>query len=54
MWSRRGALFNERFPRIAEAVGALPVETALIDGEAVVFLSASTSWTLTRMRFPAR
>ena len=37
-WSRRGALFNDRFPRIAEAVGALPADNALIDGEAVVFL----------------
>ena len=39
VWSRRGALFNYSFPRIAEAVGALPVENALIDGEAVVFRS---------------
>jgi bifunctional non-homologous end joining protein LigD len=38
VWSRRGALFNDRFPRIAAAVGALPVDNALIDGEAVVFL----------------
>jgi bifunctional non-homologous end joining protein LigD len=38
VWSRRGALFNDRFPSIAEAVGALPVDTALIDGEAVTFL----------------
>ena len=38
VWSRRGALFNDKFPRIAEAVGALPVDNALIDGEAVVFL----------------
>jgi bifunctional non-homologous end joining protein LigD len=38
VWSRRGALFNDRFPRIAEAVGAVPVANALIDGEAVVFL----------------
>ena len=38
VWSRRGAMFRDRFPRIAEAVGALPVDNALIDGEAVVFL----------------
>jgi bifunctional non-homologous end joining protein LigD len=38
VWSRRCALFNDRFPRIAEAVGALPVANALIDGEAVAFL----------------
>ena len=37
VWSRRGALFNDKFPRIAEAVSALPVDNALIDGEAVVF-----------------
>jgi bifunctional non-homologous end joining protein LigD len=38
VWSRRGALFNDRFPRIAEAMDALPVDNALIEGEAVVFL----------------
>jgi bifunctional non-homologous end joining protein LigD len=37
VWSRRGGLFNYRFPRIAAAVGVLPVDNALIDGEAVVF-----------------
>ena len=30
---------NDRFPRIAEAVGALPVDNVLIDGEAIVFRS---------------
>ena len=30
---------NYRFPRIAEALGALPVDNALIDGQAVVFRS---------------
>jgi bifunctional non-homologous end joining protein LigD len=38
LWSRRGADFTERFPRIAEAVRRLlPAERALLDGEAVVF-----------------
>ena len=38
LWTRYGADFTYRFPRIAEAVGALLVDKALIDGEAVVFL----------------
>ena len=37
LWSRRGADFTDRFPRIAEAVRRLPAERALLDGEAVVF-----------------
>ena len=39
VWSRNGALFNDKFPRIAEAVSALPVDNVLIDGEAIVFRS---------------
>jgi bifunctional non-homologous end joining protein LigD len=37
LWSRYGTNFTDRLPRIAEAVGKLPAENALIDGEAVVF-----------------
>ena len=37
VWSRRGADFTDRFPAIAEAVRGLPMDQALIDGEAVVF-----------------
>jgi bifunctional non-homologous end joining protein LigD len=37
LWSRHGADFTDKLPRIAEAVRALPVDNALIDGEAVVF-----------------
>jgi bifunctional non-homologous end joining protein LigD len=33
--SRYGTDFTNRLPRIAEAVGKLPAENALIDGEAV-------------------
>jgi ATP-dependent DNA ligase len=37
VWSRRAADFTDRFSRIAEAVRGLPVDEAMIDGEAVVF-----------------
>jgi bifunctional non-homologous end joining protein LigD len=36
LWSRYGADFTDRLPRIAEAIGKLPAERALIDAEAVV------------------
>jgi len=35
--SRHGTKFTERLPKIAAAVSGLPAESALIDGEAVVF-----------------
>jgi bifunctional non-homologous end joining protein LigD len=35
LWTRYGADFTDRLPRIAEAVHGLPAESALIDGEAV-------------------
>jgi bifunctional non-homologous end joining protein LigD len=38
VWSRRGADFTERFPRIADAIRGLTCDEALVDGEAVVFL----------------
>jgi bifunctional non-homologous end joining protein LigD len=37
LWSRHGTDFTDKLSRIAEAVRSLPVESALIDGEAVVF-----------------
>jgi bifunctional non-homologous end joining protein LigD len=37
LWTRYATDFTDRLPRIAEAVRKLPVESALIDGEAVVF-----------------
>ena len=37
LWSRYGADFTDRLPRIAEAVRALAADHALIDGEALVF-----------------
>ena len=36
LWSRHGTDFRDRFPLVAEAVRALPAESALLDGEAVV------------------
>ncbi len=35
LWSRYGANFPDRLPKIAEAVFSLAAESALIDGEAV-------------------
>jgi bifunctional non-homologous end joining protein LigD len=37
LWSRYGTDFTDRLPQIAEAVCRLAAESALIDGEAVVF-----------------
>ena len=37
LWSRYGTDFTDRLRGIADAVRALPVDHALIDGEAVVF-----------------
>jgi len=37
LWTRHGTNFTDRLPKIAEAVRRLPVERALIDGEAVAF-----------------
>jgi len=37
LWTRHGTDFTDRLPRIAEAVRSLPVDSVLIDGEAVVF-----------------
>jgi bifunctional non-homologous end joining protein LigD len=37
LWSRYGTDFTDKMPSIVEAVRALPVDSALIDGEAVVF-----------------
>jgi bifunctional non-homologous end joining protein LigD len=37
LWTRYGTDFTGRLPAIAGAVRALPVDNALIDGEAVVF-----------------
>jgi bifunctional non-homologous end joining protein LigD len=38
LWTRYGTDFTDRLRGIAEAVRSLPVDNALIDGEAVVFL----------------
>ena len=37
LWTRYGTDFTDRFRGIADAVARLPVDHALIDGEAVVF-----------------
>jgi bifunctional non-homologous end joining protein LigD len=38
LWTRYGTDFTDRLRWIVEAVGSLPVDNALIDGEAVAFL----------------
>jgi bifunctional non-homologous end joining protein LigD len=43
VWSRYGTDFTSKFLNIAAAVAALPVEDALIDGEAVAFLPGGHS-----------
>ena len=43
LWTRHGTDFTDRFPRIAAAVRALPIERVLLDGEAVVFRSDGLS-----------
>jgi ATP dependent DNA ligase domain len=43
IWSRYGTDFTAKFSNIAAAVGALPVDNALIDGEAVAFLPGGHS-----------
>jgi bifunctional non-homologous end joining protein LigD len=37
IYSRRGADFTQRFPRIVEAVRGLRVRSVLIDGEGIVY-----------------
>jgi len=37
LWSRHATDLTDRFPRIAAAVRAVPVDDVLLDGEAVVF-----------------
>jgi bifunctional non-homologous end joining protein LigD len=37
LWSRYGTDFTDKLPGILEAVRSLPVDDALLDGEAVVF-----------------
>ena len=43
LWGRYGTYFTAKFLNIAAAVAALPVEDALIDGEAVAFLPGGHS-----------
>jgi bifunctional non-homologous end joining protein LigD len=43
VWGRYGTYFTAKFLNIAAAVAALPVEDALIDGEAVAFLPGGHS-----------
>jgi bifunctional non-homologous end joining protein LigD len=37
LWSRYGTDFTDKLPGIVEAIRSLPIDNALLDGEAVVF-----------------
>lgn len=43
LWSRNGKEWTARFPEIASAAAALPVQAALLDGEVAVLLSDGTT-----------
>jgi bifunctional non-homologous end joining protein LigD len=40
LWARTTSLYSKAFTRIRDAVAALPVESAVLDGEAIVMRSA--------------
>jgi bifunctional non-homologous end joining protein LigD len=46
MWSRNRLSFLGRFPRLAGAVAAIPVDDFTLDGEVVVYDGSRTSFTL--------
>jgi len=43
LWARTTSDYSKAFSRIRDAVAALPVDSAVIDGEAVVFRPDNTS-----------
>ena len=43
LWARTTSDYSKAFTRIRDAVAALPVDSAVLDGEAVVFRSDSSS-----------
>ena len=43
LWARTTSDYSKAFTRIREAVAALPVESAVLDGEAIVMRSADRS-----------
>jgi ATP-dependent DNA ligase len=40
LWARTTSDYSNTFTRIRDAVAALPVHSAVLDGEAIVFRSA--------------
>lgn len=43
LWTRPGSDYSARFTRIREALAALPVDRAVVDGEAIVLRPDATS-----------
>jgi DNA ligase D-like protein (predicted ligase) len=54
MWSRNHLSFLGRFPRLAAALSAIPVDDFTLDGEVVVFDGPRTSFTLLQNPQPDR
>ncbi|MDJ0868227.1 MAG: ATP-dependent DNA ligase [Myxococcota bacterium] len=56
VWSRRGNEVTARVPELVEAVGALPVESAVLDGEAIALRDDGTPhpFQVTMRRFGRR
>jgi len=52
LWSRNRLSFNRRFPSLVQAVGSLPADSFVLDGELVAFQGGETSFQLLQSGAP--